>query len=113
MSSTDVRAALPPSAQFSVEFLRGYMEGEPAEVRQHLERLVAALSASPQGRAEPAAYVPVHPRLGPLWSDTFCSATDTSESRAGSYPRMALYAAPPPQVAREAPCDSSAPPTPR
>lgn len=47
---------------------------------------------SQPAEAQPVAYVPVHPRNGPLWAHT----VPTMESdRPASYPVMPLYAAPP------------------
>jgi hypothetical protein len=40
---------------------------------------------------EPVAHVPIHPRIGPLWMDTFAHGTDVSQSRPMHYPTMALY----------------------
>ncbi len=51
-----------------------------------------AASAPPQPVAqEPDAYVPIHPRTGPLWMDVYPAATDVSQSRPKSYPVRALY----------------------
>jgi hypothetical protein len=47
-----------------------------------------------QASSEPVAFVPVHPRSGPLWSDTYAAASFSE--RSPNYPRMALYAAQPP-----------------
>lgn len=48
----------------------------------------------PQAAAEPVAFVPVHPRLGPLWCETFSGAEDKTEARPKSYPLLPLYIAP-------------------
>lgn len=53
---------------------------------------VAALTAA---QGEPVAHVPIHPRNGPLWSDTRPVGSDAH--RAESYPWMALYTHPPQQ----------------
>ena len=37
----------------------------------------------------PVAYVPLHPRLGPLWPNTYPSGSEVEPST--NYPRMALY----------------------
>lgn len=41
----------------------------------------------------PVAYVPVHPRMGPLWSNT--TSDPNPERLPNSYPLMPLYAAAP------------------
>lgn len=61
--------------------------------RREWEALAAAAVASPRHGGEPVAYVPVHPVTGPLWADVY-SAAAGHESRALSYERMPLYAAP-------------------
>jgi hypothetical protein len=49
-------------------------------------------NASPPAQgAEPVAYVPVHPRTGPLWSNT---TADPNPERLPSYPLMSLYTRP-------------------
>ena len=65
--------------------------------------VLAELDVTPaQTSGEPVAFVPVHPRQGPLWSDTFPAKSDLQRSE--NYPRMALYAAPPqPPVQSELP----------
>ncbi|MDB5541461.1 MAG: hypothetical protein JWQ89_3188, partial [Devosia sp.] len=59
-------------------------------------RIAAAYRAMvAAGRVEvaPVAYVPIHPRTGPLWANTIeAERKDTGDSP--SYARMALYAAP-------------------
>jgi hypothetical protein len=57
---------------------------------------LAAAPTAPQEARQPVAHVPVHPRNGPLWMDTYPHGTDVSQSRSGSYPTLSLYAAPPP-----------------
>lgn len=47
---------------------------------------------NPAAAQAPVAHVPVHPRLGPLWTDTLPVGADFT--RAKSYPMMPLYAAP-------------------
>lgn len=49
-------------------------------------------------RGCPVAHVPVHPRQGPLWSDTVAAVSEVH--RSNSYPLMPLYAAPPQQPER-------------
>jgi len=57
--------------------------------RQLSETLRAALA---ERKPEPIAWVPVHPRIGPLWAMT----TDAPDpERLPSYPLMPLYAHPP------------------
>ncbi len=56
-------------------------------------KLLEALNAHTQCVQQPAAFVPVHPRQGPLWSDTIAAGSDLQRSE--NYPRMPLYAAPP------------------
>lgn len=46
----------------------------------------------PKLSVKPAAYVPVHPKSGPLWSMT---TDDPNTERLPSYPLMKLYTAPP------------------
>lgn len=53
----------------------------PAEAPEHTE-----------GMRAPIAFVPIHPRQGPLWSDTFPAGSEVH--RSNSYERMALYADP-------------------
>lgn len=50
-----------------------------------------ALRAGSASTSEPIAHVPVHPKNGPLWMDTYPHGTDVSQSRPSSYPTMALY----------------------
>ena len=45
--------------------------------------------------AKPVAFVPVHRKHGPLWSDTFPATSEPSESRSRSYPYMPLFDAAP------------------
>jgi hypothetical protein len=49
--------------------------------------------------SEPVAFVPIHPRNGPLWSDTL--PADSEVERSNHYERMALYAHPQPAGAGE------------
>jgi hypothetical protein len=50
---------------------------------------------APETCEQPVAYVPIHPRTGPLWANT----VPTLESeRPSHYPVMALYAAPAPKA---------------
>lgn len=49
---------------------------------------------SGQQPAEAVAFVPVHPRSGPLWMDTY-PAGDPADGRSPHYPRMPLYTAKP------------------
>lgn len=80
------------------ELTKGLHEAAYATYRSSLDRARASGDA-------PVAYVPIHPRNGPLWSDTFAAGDcDPSERRSGSYERMPLYAAPvgPPADARDA-----------
>lgn len=56
--------------------------------------LIDSFSHPAQPAGEAIAFVPVHPRNGPLWSDTYASASFSE--RSPNYPRMALYAAQPP-----------------
>ena len=57
----------------------------------------SVIFAQPAAQGELVAHVPVHPRNGPLWSDTRPVGSDAH--RAESYPWMALYTHPPhPQV---------------
>ena len=44
--------------------------------------------SGPQAEAQPVAWVPVHPREGPLWANT---TADPDRERLPSYPLMALY----------------------
>jgi hypothetical protein len=62
-------------------------------LREEIEAAVAALRAVP-AQHEPVAFVPIHPRQGPLWSDAFPAGSELPRSE--NYPRMALYAAPVP-----------------
>ena len=50
------------------------------------------LLPKPKLNVKPAAYVPVHPKSGPLWSMT---TDDPNTERLPSYPLMNLYTAPP------------------
>lgn len=61
---------------------------EERKARAAVERL--ARPAAP-AEAQPVAYVPVHPRSGPLWAMT---TNDPHPERLPSYPLMPLYAAP-------------------
>jgi hypothetical protein len=54
--------------------------------------LHAALAQEEQTAQKPIAFVPVHPRNGPLWSMT---TNEPSQERLPSYPLMPLYTAPP------------------
>ncbi|MBA8886105.1 hypothetical protein FHW12_000296 [Dokdonella fugitiva] len=56
------------------------------------DALLAEGSASSEG-AEAVAYVPVHPRNGPLWANT---TPEPNAERLPSYPLMPLYARPQP-----------------
>lgn len=74
------------------------------ELEDVLRRLKSQVDAPTQpapggeDRMELVAYVPIHPRSGPLWQETFSAAIDPTESRPQSYPTMPLFAAmsPPP-----------------
>ena len=51
-------------------------------------RVTAFYASEPQAEAQPVAWVPVHPREGPLWANT---TADPDRERLPSYPLMALY----------------------
>lgn len=70
----------------------------PTESRAAIARAGGEVVAFDQQVAEflrgcPVAHVPVHPRQGPLWSDTVAAGSEVH--RSNSYPLMPLYAAPP------------------
>lgn len=80
------------------------------DVQQQQYRISAALRElgmlpmdgslpAPAAQSAAVAFVPIHPRHGPLWSDTFAAGdSDPSERRSGSYERMALYTTPQPSA---------------
>lgn len=74
------------------------------ELKDYMERHTGA---QPQAANKPVAFVPVHPRQGQLWSDTFAAGSEVH--RSNSYPRMALYSDPP----QEAPVSQADSPEPR
>lgn len=51
---------------------------------------------TPGAVAEPAAFVPLHPRTGPLWAETYPADRDVSEARSSHYERRPLYTHPAP-----------------
>lgn len=56
----------------------------------------ACLDADRAARSQPVAqgpdaYVPIHPRTGPLWMDVYPAGMDVSQSRPKNYPVRALY----------------------
>ncbi len=68
-----------------------------SSLMKRMQLLYGMTHAAPPAVEKPAelvALVPVHPRMGPLWSETYPAADDVTERRAQSYPLMALYAAP-------------------
>lgn len=72
---------------------RENMEASVAHARQVSDQLGTAPAAQAQG--EPVAYVPIHPRLGPLWPNT----VPTLEcDRPAHYPTKPLYFGPTPQA---------------
>jgi hypothetical protein len=78
-----------------------YGVSKEERIKRHA-MIVAALRAqsdvrAPAPQGEPVAFVPVHPRNGPLWSDTFPAGSELARSE--NYPRTALYAAPPADLA--------------
>lgn len=66
--------------------------GQPES--HHSEVIPLYLAAHPAPTDEPVAFVPVHPRTGPLWANTIPSL-DNDRPR---YPVMNLYAHPAPAV---------------
>lgn len=84
---------------------RAWGEEEPGDAYQEYYRAKAraAIAAMPAPAVvqEPVAFVPIHPRLGPLWSETYPAGKDVQEDRP-SYPVKPIYAAPvPPQEPAE------------
>lgn len=61
--------------------------------RAGLEAYLSATASASPAAAEVVAFVPLHPRSGPLWMDTYPAGSDTSERRSPNYARMALYPA--------------------
>lgn len=87
--------------QAMLEYGSALEAGDNAGIRVHstnacdkLNELAALARPTPPAVQQPLAFVPVHPREGPLWSDTFDAARDARESRPRSYPLMPLYACP-------------------
>ena len=61
-----------------------------------LPEKVRALAARQPVGQEPVAHVPIHPRNGPLWADTYPEGS-AADGRSPHYERMPLYAATPAQ----------------
>lgn len=59
--------------------------------RSAMEAALCAAFEASQPVGNPVAHVPVHPRNGPLWSDTFPAGSELH--RSNSYPMMPLYTA--------------------
>ncbi len=82
----------------------GWVQCSECECDQHmsntLDEAVARWNHRTPAQCEqqPTAFVPVHRRQGPLWSDTFPAGSDLQRSE--NYPRMPLYAAPPQSALR-------------
>lgn len=75
--------------------IRGFCEtwGWQQFARQLLEACnVPGVVASKTQGAKPVAYVPIHPRIGPLWAMT--TDAPSSERLPSNYPLQALYTAP-------------------
>jgi hypothetical protein len=64
--------------------------GVTAKIEERTAELVAATSG------EPVAFVPVHPRMGPLWSDTY-PAGSAADGRSPNYEHRPLFYAAPQQ----------------
>ncbi|WP_428418184.1 hypothetical protein [Methylibium sp.] len=94
MTTTPVLPSLPepamraaPVGQEAWPFPRvGYYTAE--QMNEHARRAIESLSRAP---AEPVAFVPVHPKNGPLWANV---TADPNPERLPSYPLMKLYAHP-------------------
>lgn len=65
-------------------------KGEPLFTANQVRASVAVATDAAQGAV---AFVPVHPKLGPLWGDTY-PAGDAADGRSPHYERMPLFTHP-------------------
>ncbi|MCK1520189.1 hypothetical protein [Bradyrhizobium sp. 17] len=76
------------SATVEADDIKRFFDGMAAANRRSTH-----MSDVAQAVGEPVAFVPIHPRQGPLWSDTIPAGSEIQ--RSNNYPRMALYASQP------------------
>lgn len=100
MTPADIEACVRENQIIRAElYAQGYSEFDKDGTLIPTDEMVRRAMSKPAVQGKAVAFVPIHPRHGPLWSDTFPAGdSDPSERRSGSYERMALYAEPQPSA---------------